>query len=324
MFSILPFYPVYAQTASVQGRVIDAETGTPLADVPVDLRSIYNTTPRVWQTTHTATDGSFILEGLPNETPHRIRAVVGGPTADFILVTPPFRPDTTNHLTFAFSTLAPAFRDPSSDFVRDASIPPDVITGTVYEAATGVPLPSATVAIMVAGEAQPRHVLPTDAAGRFYQRIDTSLTTLFLQAVRIGYRQMTVSVVRSDEVAGRHNFYLGDQKTWQADLIADIGRIRDQHEQVLWDGLRLKENAPTLLTGQILSGDVPAAGAAIELVGTPHTATTDADGRFFFGELPAALYRFQITYGDHEETTPQLLVTRGPNDSSFTLNGAEN
>ncbi|GAB5520689.1 MAG: hypothetical protein RhofKO_29400 [Rhodothermales bacterium] len=324
MFSLLLLFPVYAQTASVQGRVITADTGEPLANVPVDLRSAYNTTPRVWRTTQTAADGSFALEGLPNETPHRIRAVVAGSTADFILITPPIRPDTTRYLTFAFSPPPPSFRDPSSDFIRDESISPDVITGTVYEAATGAPLPDATVAIIIAGEAQPRHMLITDAAGRFYQRIDTSLTTLFLQVAHIDYRQMTVSAVLSDEVTGRRNFYLGDKKTWAANLVAGTGSIRDQNEQVLWDGLRIKEEAQTLLTGQILSGDVPAAGATVELVGTQYSTMADTDGRFFFGELPAALYRFKITYGHHEETTPQLLVTRGPNDFSFTLDVAEN
>ncbi|MEM1097081.1 MAG: carboxypeptidase-like regulatory domain-containing protein, partial [Bacteroidota bacterium] len=77
--------PLLAQTASVEGRVIDAETGEPMANVPVDLRSVYNTTPRVWRTTHTDAAGRFVLEDLPNETPHRIRAVVAGPTTDFTL-----------------------------------------------------------------------------------------------------------------------------------------------------------------------------------------------------------------------------------------------
>lgn len=315
---------VQAQTASVQGRVINAETGEPLANVPVDLRSVYNTTPRVWRTTHTAADGSFALEGLPNETPHRIRAVVAGSTADFILITPPLRPDTTRYLTFAFAADTPSFRGPSSGFIRDASVPPDVITGTVYDATTGTPLPEATVIIGTEGEEHPHHVLTTDAEGHFYQQIDTTLTPLVVGAARDGHRQMTLWTGQADDVMGRFTFYLIDHEAWMADMIAGVGRIRDQNEQILWDSLRLREEASTLLTGQVLSNDVPAAGATVELIGTRHAATTDADGRFFLGELPAALYRFQITYGDHGETTPQLLVTRGPNEFTFTLDTVEN
>lgn len=329
-----------AQTASVEGRVVNAETGEPLANVPVDLRSVYNTTPRVWRTTHTAADGSFALEDLPNETPHRIRAVVAGPTADFILITPPFRPDTTTFFTLGYTLSDTAMPEPTFRFVPDPSASKNTIGGTVYDAATGLPMPDATVTIHAAGAGEDDHVLHTDSTGRYVQAIQTPQTPRMVSASRIGYSLLQMANFVLHE-PGYLNFYVLEVKTWMDDLTSPIGYVKHANAvsaqgdrpafdhmlevgSMLRGALHLKEDAPTMLTGQILAGEAPAPGATVDLIGTPYTAVTDSDGRFVLGELPAGLYRFRIVYGSTEETTPQLLLTRGPNDFTFTLDAVEN
>ncbi|MEM1097080.1 MAG: carboxypeptidase regulatory-like domain-containing protein [Bacteroidota bacterium] len=334
-----------AQTASVQGRVVNAETGEPIAGVGVDLRSVYNTTPRVWRTTHTAADGSFALDALPDERPHRLRAVVAGPTADFILISPSFRADTTAHFTFAFTLNDAAQPEATFRFVPDPSAPAGTLGGTVFDATTGKPLPDATVAIHSTSDGVLRpdgrfeYVLHTDSTGRYAQRVPTTEGGAVITVNRLGFSLLSLNT--GLDAQGYNNFYLLETATWIEDLSSPIGYVQHAASNAapvqdraalqamdmrsgLMGALHLKQDAPTLLTGQILSGAVPASGATVELIGTPHTAVTDSDGRFVIGELPAALYRFRITHGSTEETTPQLLLTRGPNDFSFTLNAARN
>ncbi|MEM1097015.1 MAG: carboxypeptidase regulatory-like domain-containing protein [Bacteroidota bacterium] len=336
---------VQAQTASVQGRVINAETGEPMANIPVDLRSVHNTTPRVWRTTHTDADGTFALEALPNERPHRLRAVVASPTADFILITPSFRADTTAHFTFAFTLNDAAQPEATFGFVPDPSAPRRTLMGTVFDAATGQPLPDATVAIHSTSNGALRpdgrfaYVLHTDSTGRYAQRVPTTEGRAVITVNRLGFSLLSVNT--GLDTQGSNNFYLLETATWIEDIASPIGYVRHAGSNTaiaqdaaalqalemrsgMTGALHLKQDAPTLLTGQILSGDTPAAGAMVELLGTPYTAVTDNDGRFFLGELPAAMYRFRIVYGSTEETTPQLLLTRGLNDFAFTLDAAEN
>jgi hypothetical protein len=76
---------------------------------------------------------------------------------------------------------------------------------------------------------------------------------------------------------------------------------------------------PVRLTGRIVRGGVPVAGAEVRLSPGAMRRRTDARGRFAFAALPPGSYRLEVYQGSQPVLAEEVALGGGPTEIELTI-----